>query len=165
MHIYNKKLLLVLVLLCFPLFAFANVIWPAYIAEEKILSLPIIAISLLIEYFFFKYLFHINTKKALYYTLVANAMSTLLGVVLRPLSGIVWEISLGLLVTQIFDWGTFNPITWISVPILGGAVNALLELLTIRVIGKQKFSTKNYVFTWGINTITIALATVLAIFQ
>ncbi len=65
----------------------------------------------------------------------------------------------------IFDWGTFNPVTWFFVPIIGGAVNAFLELLTIKIIWKHKISKKNYFLTWIINIITVAVATVWVISQ
>ncbi len=156
----TKKPLLVFILLCLPVLAFANVIWPAYIAESRIISLHIIVISLLIEFLFFKYLFKITIIRALCYTLIANTASTILGLVLRPISGILWELSFGFVINEIFNWGTFNFVTWASVPILGGAVNAFLELLTIKICWKQKLSKKNYFLTWGINAITIAIALV-----
>ena len=138
----------------------ANVIWPALYAEEKITSIPIIAFSLIVEFLFFKWLFKINYKEAIVYTIVANLLSGIAGFFLRPFFGLVWEVSFALLITKLFNWGTFNPVTWLFVPIIGGAINAFLELLAIRLIWKQKFTKRNYYLTWGINIVTVALAVI-----
>jgi hypothetical protein len=142
-----------------PLTIIANVVWPALYAEDKVSSIPIIALSLVIEYFFFRRLFSLNAKQACFYTLAANLASGVVGLVGRPLSGLLYEVTIGMLVMWIFDWGTFNPVTWISVPVFGGALNALLELLTIRIIWKHKFSKKNFHWLWLANIITIGIAT------
>ena len=138
--------------------AYCNMIWPVLLSEEKVTSIPIIMLSIIIEFFFFKALFNVSNKKAILFTLSANAASAILGLVLRPLSGIIWELTLGQIVIRIFDWGTFNPVAWFSVPIFGGAVNAIIELLTIRIIWKNKLSWKNFLLTWLINVITIGIA-------
>jgi phosphate/sulfate permease len=33
-----------------------------------------------------------------------------------------------------------NPVAWVVAPILGGLINGLIELLTIKFIWKEKFS-------------------------
>lgn len=137
----------------------ANVVWPALYAEDKVSSIPIIGLSLGIEFFFFRRLFNLNAKQAGFYTLAANLASGLVGLIGRPLSGLLYELTIGMLVMWIFDWGTFNPVTWISVPIFGGALNALLELLTIRIIWKHKLSKKNFYWMWLVNILTIGIAT------
>ncbi|MDH4444573.1 MAG: hypothetical protein QE267_05535 [Akkermansiaceae bacterium] len=137
----------------------ANVVWPALYAEDKVSSMPIIALSLVIEYFFFRRLFNLNAKQAFFYTFAANLASGLVGLVGRPLSGLLYELTIGMLVSWIFEWGTFNPVAWISVPIFGGALNALLELLTIRIIWKHKLSKENFCWLWLANIITVGIAT------
>ena len=137
----------------------ANVVWPALYAEEKVSSIPIIALSLVIEFFFFRRLFGLNVKKAALYTVAANIASGLIGLLGRPLSGLLYEITIGMIIMWIFDWGTFNPVTWISVPIFGGALNALIELLTIRLIWKAKITKRNFYWIWLANIVTISIAT------
>lgn len=148
-----------------PSITYANMVWPALYTETKLSSVPIIGLSLVIEYFFFKWLFTINVKQAISYTILANLISGLLGFFLRPIAGIAYELSLGGIINLLFNWGTFNPIAWIFVPILGGVINAFLELLTIRLIWKQKFNKRNYLFIWMINTITIAIATIWVVIE
>ncbi len=160
MTYHQKKVSFIALWLMLPCTLCANIVWPALYTESKVSSVPIILLSLIIEFFFFKWLFKLNVRKAVYYTVVANTVSGIFGLFLRPLSGIVWEVSLGMAMMWLFDWGTFNPVTWFSVPILGGVVNAFLELLTIRIVWKQKINKRNYFLTWGINLITVAIATV-----
>jgi hypothetical protein len=160
-----KTILIILSSLLFPAVTYANVVWPALYAETKISSLPIILASLLIEFFFFKWLFKIDIKNAFFYTITANIASGIAGLFLRPLSGIVWEFSLGMLVMKLFAWGTFNPVAWFFVPVIGGAVNAYLELYAIRIAWKHEIDGKNYFLTWGINIITVAAATLWVILK
>jgi hypothetical protein len=93
------------------------------------------------------------------YTLAANIASGLIGLLGRPLSGLLYEITIGMMVMWIFDWGTFNPVTWISVPIIGGALNATIELLTIRLIGKANITKRKFYWIWVANIVTISIAT------
>ena len=156
----KNKRLITLLSIALPAIARANVVWPALYTETKMSSVPIIALSLVIEFWFFRWLLKLNYKESIIYTLVANTVSGLIGLFLRPLSGIAYEVSLGAIVNWLFNWGTFNPIAWFFVPIIGGAINAFLELLTIRLLWKKKISKNNYLLTWGINTITVAIATI-----
>lgn len=137
----------------------ANLVWPALYAEDKVSSIPIIGLSLVIEFFFFRRLFTLNSKQACHYAFAANLASGLVGLIGRPISGLLYELTIGMLVMWIFDWGTFNPVTWLSVPIFGGALNALLELLAIQIIWKRKLSMKNFYWVWLANILTVGIAT------
>lgn len=44
----------------------ANVVWRALYAEDRVSSLPIIGLSLVIEFFFFRRLFNLNAKQAIF---------------------------------------------------------------------------------------------------
>ena len=146
--------------LSFVSIANADVVWPALYAETKVSSIPIIALSLIIEGIIMKWLFNTSWKRASIYTVVANAVSGVLGLFLRPLSGIAWELSLGAIVNLLFHWGTFNPVAWFFVPVIGGAVNAAIELLTIKTFWKEKFSKKNLIVLWVANWVTVGMATI-----
>ena len=163
----NKFTISIVVLLGFliPSTTFANMVWPALYTESKLSSVPIIVLSLVIEYFFFKWLFRINIRQAVIYTIIANLVSGVLGLFLRPMSGIAYELSLGGIINLLFNWGTFNPIAWIFVPIIGGVINAFLELLTIRLLWKQKFNKHRFLLIWMINTVTIAIATIWVVIE
>ncbi len=93
-------------ILLIPSNAHANVVWPALYLESKINTIPIIVLSLSIEFFVYKHLFKITAKKALLVTIAANIISGVIGLIARPLSGILYELSLGMLINMFFDWGT-----------------------------------------------------------
>jgi hypothetical protein len=155
-----KKLPILIFAILLPAAAYADVIWPALYAETKVSSVPIIVASLLIEFWFFKWLFRAGYRKTLIYTISANIASGVIGLIARPISGIIYELSLGMLINSLFDWGTFNPVAWFFVPIIGGAVNAVIELGTIRLIWKEEINKKRFVLTCFVNAVTVAIATV-----
>ena len=138
----------------------ANIVWPALYAETRVSSLPIIALSLLLEWLVIRWLFRMDWKRSAAYALAANLASGVLGLLFRPLLGIAWDLSLGQLVIFLFNWGTFNPIAWFFVPVIGGAVNASIELLTIRLIWKQAFTRKRFLVLWLANWLTVGMATI-----
>lgn len=137
-----------------------DVVWPALYAETKMNSIPVIALSLVLEFLVIQALFKRSITVSTIMVIVANAASGLIGCILRPLSGIAWEFSVGALFMWVFDWGTFNPVTWFFVPIIGGAINAAIELLTIKLIWKQKFSRNNFLAFWAVNWATVGIAVV-----
>jgi hypothetical protein len=155
-----KRTILTICILTCPLAAIANMVWPALYAETKVSTIPIILLSLVFEYFGIRWIFKQSATKSILYCLAANLTSGLIGLILRPLSGIVWELTLGNLVMWIFNWGTFNPVSWFFVPVIGGAINASLELLTIKLLWKEKYTRKSFILMWFINIITVGLATV-----
>jgi hypothetical protein len=148
-----KKTIPIAIIFLLPTLAFGNVVWPALYTETKASSLPIIGLSLALEYLVIRRLFGQSLTKSVFYTVAANLVSGILGLVLRPLSGLAWELSLGMLIMWLFNWGTFNPVTWFFVPVVGGAINALLELLTIKLIWKEKFSRKAFLYLWMITNL------------
>lgn len=155
-----KRVLPAITILLLPTLAFGNVVWPALYTETKVSSFPVIALSFVFEYFVIRWQFKQSVQKSILYALTANLVSGVLGFFLRPLSGIAWELSLGQIVMWLFHWGTFNPVAWFFVPIIGGAINAILELLTIKLVWKEKFSKKNFAIFWLANWVTVGLATV-----
>jgi len=160
-----KKYSVIILLLLIPTQVFADMVWPALYAETKVSSVPIIGLSLLIEFYFFKWLFHVTRPKAALYTLAANMASGLIGILLRPLAGIIYELSIGAIVGWLFNWGTFNPVAWFFVPIFSGAVNAYLELWTIQLLWKHEITWRNFMYTLGINAFTVGFATVWVVLQ
>lgn len=154
-----KKVISVVLISLFPLMTLGNVVWPALYTEAKVSSLPIIALSLVLEFLVIRALFRKNIQISALMVIAANLVSGLAGLFLRPLSGIAWELSLGYLVMWMFGWGTFNPVAWFFVPIIGGAINATLELLVMKFIWKTNFSKRNFLSFWAANWATVGIAT------
>jgi hypothetical protein len=154
----NKNILIIFLSIILATKASANVVWPALIAENKINSIPIIIFSLVVEFFVIRYLLKSNNLESAKYTLLANIVSGVFGLFLRPLSGIAWELTGGFFANDFTKMGTFNPITWSSVIFIGSAINAWLELLTIRLFWKHKFTKRHYLILWLANMITVFIA-------
>lgn len=157
-----------MLLLCFmfPSLTYANTERQGLIVQTERFSFPIILISLLIEYFFYQWVFKSSIKSTVLYTMLANLISGVLGiwVVGMILSGFPlyrFNFFLDQLLDQILGSGNWHWAMLINILVLslvGGAINALLELLAIRVIWKQPFSKRTYLILWIANIITVAIA-------
>ena len=107
--------------------ALADMVWPALILETRLFSWWAITVGLVAEYLFVRVFFRRSIQSSVVATLAANAASSLAGVVLIPLAGIVWEFFPGVIYMTLLSWGTFNPITWAATFALACAVNTLIE--------------------------------------
>ena len=90
--------------------------------------------------------------------LAMNAVSTILGIILIPLSGILWEIFPGMIIYPLFHLGTFNPITWAATFVLAALTNALVESLVIRYGFKIQVSKKRFWILAAANLVSVGLA-------
>jgi hypothetical protein len=138
--------------------AVSDVVWPALYLETRLFTWWAIGLGLLIEFFFVRWLFALSPTKAALATLAANAVSALLGFVLIPLSGIVWEVFPGLLIYPLFHMGTFNPLTWAATFILACLVTTGLEAIVYRF--GFKFMVRRREFGWLLiaNALSVAVA-------
>lgn len=144
--------------LAMPALAHADVVWPALYLETRLFSWWAISIGLIAEVIFVKWLFAIPMKKAAIVTTVANVASSVSGILLIPLAGIVWEIVSGFLYMKALNWGTFNPITWAATFVLACLVNTAIESLVYH--RGYKFSIKRHEFGWIFiaNAVSVAVA-------
>jgi hypothetical protein len=87
--------------------------WPAMVLEERLLSVIPIVAGLVVEWLALRFGgFDLSWKKAAVVDVVMNAVSTIVGIVLIPVLGLVWEIFPGVVLYKFFSIGTFNPGTW-----------------------------------------------------
>ena len=91
-----------------------DVVWPALILEGRILTWYAIAAGLAAEYLFVRSVTDLSLTWALAADVAMNAASTLLGVVLLPVVGLVWEFLPGRVINSVFNTGTFNPGSWLA---------------------------------------------------
>ena len=124
----------------------ANVVWPALYLETRLLSWWAIAIGLLVEYFYYLKVLKFNKRQALKANLFANLVSAVLGIVLIPALGIAWELFPASVYQFIFDWGTFNPITWIASFCIAAVFNALIEGFVIKKFFYSAFTFRGKTF-------------------
>lgn len=151
---------LIFALCLLPTAAYANVVWPAVYLEARLFSWWAIAIGLLVEFFFIKWLFTLPAKKASIAAISANAVSAVAGLIIIPLSGIAWELFPGSIINWAFSWGTFNPVTWGATFVLGCLVNGLIEGAVYKKWFSPEFRFKSKAFLWVLaaNSLSVGAA-------
>lgn len=135
-------------LLALPAVTYANVVWPALYLETRLFSWWAISVGLVIEYLFVRRLFGLDPTRAAIADISANAASAVVGVVLIPIAGIVWELFPASVYNWALGWGTFNPITWMGTFLLACVVNAVLEGVVYKKAFKVNFKIKSKDFGW-----------------
>jgi hypothetical protein len=113
---------------------------------------------LLAEFAFVKHAFALPFKRAAFATFVANAVSTVLGVLLIPLSGIAWEYFPGAIYMKAFGWGTFNPVTWAATFFLACIVNTVLEAQVYKRGFKLRVGRREYIWVFAANAVSVGAA-------
>ena len=82
----------------------ADMVWPALVLEERILSAVPIAAGLVVEWLtLWLGGFGLSWKKAAGVDIVMNVVSTGAGVVVMPFLGLVWEVFPGTVLYKIFN--------------------------------------------------------------
>lgn len=149
-----------IVLFFIPSAAFANVVWPALELTDSLLWWWPIAVGLVIEFVFIKWLFKLSFAKASVAVVVANTASTIGGVVLIPLAGFAWELFPGSVINWTFNWGTFNPVTWAATFFLGCLINGLIERLVYLKWFVPVFKIWSMKFLWLLvaNSVSVGIA-------
>jgi hypothetical protein len=135
-------------LLVVPAITDANLVWPALYLETRLFSWWAIAVGLVIEYFFVRWLFGLMPKRAVIADLSVNVVSMVAGILLIPLGGIAWELFPGSVYMWALGWGTFNPVTWAGTFFLACVINALLEGWVYKKAFKVDFRFRSKQFWW-----------------
>lgn len=143
----KKKLILFipLLFLVMSLSVSANMIWPSLYIAEGMRSWHVILIGLLIEIIFVKFFLKESYLKSVLIAFIMNLASTVLGVVVIPLSGFIGEV---LMIP--FGTGTFHPTHWLMSYVFAILSNVLIEGLTIKIISNKIISKKEFkkMFWW-----------------
>lgn len=136
----------------------ANLVWPALYLENRLVTWWAIAIGLAVEYMFVRRLFGFGVKKAILADACMNLASTLLGIVLIPIAGIAWEFFSGIILSDLFNVGTFNLGTWVMTFFFATAINAAIESLVIRMAFKTAVGKRGFSGLFMANAISVAAA-------
>ena len=135
---YNVKrkcgLLSLIFTLLMPISASANIVWPSLYIAAGMRSWYVVLIGLLIEIIFVRCFLKESYLKSCLIAFIMNLASTVLGVVVIPLSGVIGEI---LMIP--FDTGTFHPTHWIVSYIFAVFSNVLVEGFTVKIAFKGDF--------------------------
>lgn len=136
-----KNFILCITLIIFiTLPANADLIWPSLYIAQGMLSLKVILLGLIIELFFVKYFTKVSWKKASIVTFLMNLITTLLGMIFIPLSGLGSEFVFDFVFHAYdkFGIGTFHWSHWLAAYLLVILINTVLESLFIKLTLKIK---------------------------
>ena len=120
--------------LLMPVCVSANMVWPSLYISEGMRSWNVILIGLVIEIIFVKYFLKQLYLKSVLIAFVMNLTSTILGIIVIPLSGFIGEV---LMIP--FGTGTFHPTHWLVSYVFAILSNVLIEGLTIKIVFKKGF--------------------------
>lgn len=140
--------------------AHADVVWPALFLETRLFSVWPIIIGLIIEYLFLRQFFMLSIKRAVIADVLINAASSILGIVLIPIAGIVWEFFPGIILYKAFNIGTFNPGTWSATCLMATAINAAIESMALSKFFKCKIGKRGFWILFLANAISVGIAMV-----
>ncbi len=136
-----KNFILSIVLMIF--FSFpvnADVVWPSLYIAKGMLSIKVILLGLFIELFFVKYFTKVDWKKASIVTFLMNLITTLLGIIFIPISGLGSEFVFDFVFNGYdkFGIGTFHWSHWLAAYLLVILINTFIEGLFIKLTLKIK---------------------------
>jgi hypothetical protein len=137
----------------------ADVVWPALILEQRLLSaIPIIA-GLLTEWLALRLGgFGLSWKRAAVVDVVMNLVSTAAGVPLIPLLGLAWEIFPGLVMYRFLNIGTFNPGTWVATFLMATLATTAVEAAVVKWGFKIALGWRRFGILGLANTLSVAIA-------
>jgi hypothetical protein len=136
----------------------ADVVWPALFLEQRLFSWWAIGAGLLAELLFVRYITQLTLGMCVVADIAMNAASSILGLILIPLAGIVWEIFPGLIFYKVCNIGTFNPITWVATLVFAAIINGALETQVLRFGFKQKIGKRGFWLLCLANAVSVGMA-------
>ena len=135
-----RKLLSLLFIILSSTPVFADVVWPSLYIVAGMLSAKVIILGLLVELLFVKFFTNTPWLKAGLITFAMNLITTLFGLILIPISGLLTEY-----IMQPLRTGTFHWSHWLMSYLVIVLINTLIEGLIIKLTLKLKFKS---IFWW-----------------
>ena len=136
----------------------ADVVWPALVLSGYLLSAPVIVVGLAVEVACLRFLLAMSWRRSVVAGVTMNLVSCVLGILLVPLVGLVWEVVPGLVLYKVLNIGTFNPGTWLATFVMAAATNALVEAATLRFAFGIAFSRRVLAILTVANCASISVA-------
>ncbi len=136
-----KNFILAISLITFAVLpANADLIWPSLYIAKGMLSIKVIFLGLIFELFFVKYFTKVGWKKASAVTFLMNLITTVLGIIFIPLSGLGSEFVFDFVFHAYdkFGIGTFHWSHWLAAYLLVIFINTFIEGLFIKLTLKIK---------------------------
>jgi hypothetical protein len=142
-----------------PTAARADVVWPALYLEDRLFTVWAVALGLAIEAWFLWRMLKVGSvPQAAGISVLMNTASAILGILLLPLAGLAWELFPGSALTLLFDFGTFNPITWVATAMLAVLVNFGVEGVVLSKGFEVVMDRRAFTWLAAANAITVAVA-------
>ena len=154
-----KKFILVIALIVFiTLHARADIVWPSLYIAKGMLSIKVILLGLFIELFFVKYFTKVSWKKASIINFLMNLITTILGMIFIPISGLGSEFVFDFVFHAYdkFGIGTFHWSHWLASYLLVILINTFIEGLFIKLTLKIKLL-KTFWWLLTANSISVFL--------
>jgi len=104
--------------------------------------------------------FGLSWKKAIIVDLVMNAVSSVCGIVLIPVLGLIWEFGPGSLINSAFKAGTFNPASWAATFLFSVCASTAIEAAVVRWGFKIPLGWRRLGFLCGANALSTSIALV-----
>ena len=125
----------------------ADLVWPSLYIAKGMLSIKVILLGLIIELFFVKYFTKTDWKKASTVTVLMNLITTILGIIFIPLSGLGSEFVFDFVFHAYdkFGIGSFHWSHWLTSYLLIIFINTFIEGLFIKLMLKLKLKK---IFWW-----------------
>ena len=154
----RKFILSVLLITFITLPVNADLVWPSLYIAKGMLSIKVILLGLIVELFFVKYFTKVSWKKASIVTFLMNLITTVLGMIFIPISGLGTEFIFDFVFHAYdkFGIGTFHWSHWLTAYLLVILINTLIESLFIKFTLKIKLTK---IFWWLLiaNSISVFL--------
>src|SRR5580698_10231577 len=139
--------------------SFADLVWPALLLENRLLTWWAILVGLFVEYFFVRRITNLSFSRAVLADVSMNAVSALLGIILIPIAGLIWELFPGSVYMAVFHVGTFNPGTWVATALIAAILNTYIERFALRRLFKQPLlGRRAFWLLYLANAISVSLA-------
>ena len=138
----------------------ADVVWPSLYLSDRLFVWWIIGAGLIVEFYCIHRLTQASAQKSGLMTIAVNAISSAVGIIGIPVSGLVWELIAMFTIMPLFKWGTFNPITWLVSCGLAALLNALIETASLRLIFKVPWTKKVFWWLALANLVSVGMALV-----
>lgn len=87
-----------------------------------------------------------------------NVASSGVGLIGSPLSGILWELIASITILPLFQWGTFNPVSWIISSVLAALLNTVIEVECLRRFFKVVYAKRIFGWLAFANSLTVGMA-------
>ncbi len=118
----------------------ADLIWPSLYIAKGMLSIKVILLGLIVELFFVKYFTKAGWKNSSIITFLMNLITTMLGIIFIPLSGLGSEFVFDFVFHAYdkFGIGTFHWSHWLAAYLLVILINTIIEGLFIKLTLKIK---------------------------